>query len=44
MDQDKAAPTGAILSGSTLFVEEASKTFLLITKQRSFVMIGAIRG
>ena len=32
MDPDQTAPTGAVLSGSTLFVEKASKTFQQMTK------------
>ena len=31
MDPDQTAPTGLVCSGSTLFVEEASKTFKQIT-------------
>ena len=39
VDPDQTAPTGSLESGSTLFVEEASKTF----QQTTFVVIGTLR-
>ena len=43
MEPDKTAPIRAVLSGSTLFVEEASKTFQQTKKADNFVVIGALR-
>ena len=36
VDQDQTAPTGAICSGSTLCVKEASKKFQLKAKADNF--------
>ena len=35
MDSDQTAPIGEVLSGSTLFVEEASKTFQQTLKAKT---------
>ena len=43
MDPDRTAPTGAVQSGSMLFVKEASKTFQQTTKQTRFVVINDLR-
>ena len=39
MDPDQTATIGAVWSGSTLFVGDASKTFQQSTKQTEFVLI-----
>ena len=39
MDPDQTAPIGAVRSGSTLFVTEATETFYRMT----FVAIGPLR-
>ena len=39
MDSDQTTLTGAVCSGSTQFVDEASKTY----QQTKFVVIGAFR-
>ena len=36
MDPDQTAPIGVVLSGSTLFVGKASKTFQQTTKADDF--------
>ena len=41
MDADETAPIGAVSSGSTPFVQEASKTFRQGQNQTIFVVIGA---
>ena len=41
MNLDQTAPTGAVCSGSTLFVGDASKTFQQTTKKTTFVATGA---
>ena len=43
MDPDQTAPTGAVRSGSTLFDQDASKTFQQTTKAGVFVVISALR-
>ena len=43
VEPDKTAPIGAVLSGSTLFVVGASKTFQQTKKADNFVVIGAFR-
>ena len=43
MDSYQTALTGAVLSWSTLFVEEASDTFQQMTKEAICVAIGALR-
>ena len=42
VDPYQTAPTGAVRSWSTLFVEEASDTFQQMTKQAICVAIGAL--
>ena len=39
---NKTAPTGAVWSGSTLFVKEASKTFQQTTEADDFCCIDAL--
>ena len=43
MDLDQTAPIGAVWSGSSLFVEEASKTFQQITKSDDLCYIGVLK-
>ena len=43
MDPDQTAPTGAVWSGSILFVEKALKHFSKQQKQKTFIVIGALR-
>ena len=44
VDPDQTAHTGAVLSGCTLFDQEASETFQQTTKAvQTFVVIGALR-
>ena len=43
MDQDQTSTIRAFRSGSTLFVEEASKTFHQTTRQMTFVVNGTLR-
>ena len=42
MDPYQTAPTVAVGSGSTLFVEGASKTFQQTTKHTTFVLIDTL--
>ena len=39
VDPDQTAPTGAVSSGSTLFVKEASKHFSRKQKQMTFALL-----
>ena len=41
VDADETAPIGAVSSGTTPFVQEASKTFRQGQNQTIFVVIGA---
>ena len=43
VNPEQTAPIGAVWSGSTLFVIEASYTFQQTRKQTTFVAIGAFR-
>ena len=43
MDLEQSASIGAVLSGSTLFSIEASKTFQQTRRQTTFVAIDALR-
>ena len=41
VDPDQTVPTGAVWSGSILFVNDASRTFQQTIKTDDFVLIGA---
>ena len=43
VDPNQTAPKGAVCFGSTLFVEEASKTFKQTTKADNHCCIGTLR-
>ena len=44
VDPDQTVPTGAVWSGSTLFVKDASKTFQQMIKADDFVFDWRIKG
>ena len=44
VNPDETAPTGTVLSESTLFAKEVSKTFQQKAKADDFAVIGALRG
>ena len=43
VDPEQTAPIGAVCSGSTLFIMEASWTFQQTRNQKTYVVIGTVK-